>query len=652
MQRPVWTPSPERVATANLTRFIATVNERWKLAIDDYAGLHAFSVEQPERFWLAVWDFCGVRSEQRGERVLEDGDRMPGARWFPQARLNFAENLLWRDDDATAVIGLSEDGSRRVLTFAELRGLVGRLAHAMRESGVGVGDRVAGFIPNVPEAVAAMLAAASIGAVWSCCSPELGVDAVVDRLGQIAPVLLVTADGYRYGGRTFPLLDKAAAIAGRISSIRKTVVVPVLASEPALASLGDACTFGQFIAPYDAGPIAFAHLPFDHPVFVLFSSGTTGRAKCIIHGAGGAILENLKAHALQYDVRPGDCVYWWTATGWVVWNFMIFALGRGAGIVLYDGSPTYPTTDAILRHAAAERATFVRLTPGYVDLLAKAGRTPARSLDFRALRTMIVASSPFGASGYDYLYENVKRDIHLASPSGGTDPLASLVSANPIGSVFAGEIQAAALGLATRVFDDAGNAVVGKAGELVVCRPFPSLPIGFFGDPGGERFRDTYFRPYANVWRHGDWAQMTERGGFVIFGRSDATLNARGIRIGTAEIYHQLAGMPEIVASVAVAQDWEGDTRVVLFVQLPPQIRLDRALDEGIRARLRENLSPRHVPARIIAVPDIPRTTTGKVSEIAVHSAIHGRPVRNRDALANPESLAHFAPQRLPEIAL
>jgi acetoacetyl-CoA synthetase len=651
MERPVWNPSPERVAAANLTRFIATVNERWKLGIDDYAGLHAFSVEQPERFWLAVWDFCGVRSEQRGERVLEDGDRMPGARWFPQARLNFAENLLWRDDDATAVIGLSEDGGRRVLTFPELRALVSRLARAMRESGVGVGDRVAGYTPNIPEAVAAMLAAASIGAIWSCCSPELGVEAVVDRLEQIAPALLVTADGYRYGGRTFPLLDKAAAIAGRISSIRRTVVVPVLASEPGLALLGDACTFGQFIAPYGATPIAFARLPFDHPVFVLFSSGTTGRAKCIVHGAGGAILENLKAHALQFDVKPDDCVYWWTATGWVVWNFMIFALGRGASIVLYDGSPTYPTTDAILRHAAAERATFVRLTPGYVDLLTKAQCTPSRTLDFGALRTMIVASSPFGASGYDYIHENVKRDVHLASPSGGTDPLASLVSANPVGPVFAGEIQAAALGLATRVFDEAGNSVVGKAGELVVCRPFPSLPIGFFGDPGGERFRDTYFRPYPNVWRHGDWAQMTERGGFVIFGRSDATLNARGIRIGTAEIYHQLAGMPEIVASVAVAQDWEGDTRVVLFVQLPPEIHLDQALDEGIRARIRENLSPRHVPARIVAVPDIPRTTTGKVSEIAVHSAIHGRPVRNRDALANPESLEHFAPQQLPGIA-
>lgn len=651
MRQFVWTPSPARIATANVTRFITTVNERWNLAIDDYAGLHAFSVDEPERFWLAAWDFCGVKAEHRGERVLEDANRMPGARWFPEARLNFAENLLWRDDGAIAVIGLGEDGSRRVLTFAELRALVGRVGRAMRESGVGVGDRVAGFVPNVPETVVAMLATASIGATWSCCSPELGVDAVVDRLQQIAPTLLVTADGYRYGGRPFALLDKAAALGARIPSIRKTIVVPLLAPEPSLATLADACTFDQFIAPYSACRIEFAKVPFDHPVFILFSSGTTGPPKCIVHGTGGALLENLKAQALQFDVKQDDCVYWWTATGWVVWNFMVFALGRGASIVLYDGSPTYPTTDAILRHAAAERATFVRLTPGYVDLLAKAGCTPSRSLDFDALRTMIVASSPFGVTGYDYIYENVKRDVHLASPSGGTDPLASLVSANPIGSVFAGEIQAAALGLATCVFDEAGNRVVGKGGELVVCKPFPSMPLGFVGDPGGERFRETYFRRYPNVWRHGDWAQMTGRGGFIIFGRSDATLNARGVRMGTAEIYHQLAAMPEIVASVAVAQDWDGDTRVVLFVQLRAKSALDAAMIERIRARIRDGLSPRHVPAQIIAVPDIPRTTTGKVSEFAVHSAIHGRPVRNREALANPDSLDYFALQKLPELA-
>ena len=651
MPRPVWTPSPQRVAAANLTRFIAMVNERWNLGIADYAELHAFSIDQPERFWLAVWDFCGIRAERRGERVLEHGERMPGARWFPDARLNFAENLLWRDDGAPAVIGLCEDGGRRTLTFAELRALVARLARAMRASGVGVGDRVAGFVPNVPETVAAMLATTSIGAIWSCCSPELGVDAVVDRLEQTAPALLLTADGYRYGGRSYPLIEKVTAIAERLPSVRKIVVAQVLADAPALASLAEACTFDDFVAAYASGDIEFARLPFDHPVFILFSSGTTGRSKCILHGAGGAVLENLKAQALQFDVNAGDCVYWWTATGWVVWNFMVFALGRGASIVLYDGSPTYPVTDVILRHAATERATFVRLTPGYVDLLAKAGCTPSRDLDFGSLRTMIVASSPFGESGYDYLYGNVKRDLHLASPSGGTDPLASLVSANPIGPVYAGEIQAAALGLATRVFDDAGNAQIGKAGELVVCKPFPSLPLGFFGDAGGERFRDTYFGTYPNVWRHGDWAQVTERGGFVIFGRSDATLNARGVRIGTAEIYHQLAAIPEIVASVAVAQDWEGDTRVVLFVQLRPGMALDTPLVEQIRARIRGNLSPRHVPSRIVAVPDIPRTTTGKVSELAVHSAIHGRPVRNRDALANPGSLDHFAPSNLPELA-
>lgn len=650
-EQPIWTPSAERVAAANLTRFIAEINQRWNRAISSYAELHTFSVEEPERFWIAVWDFCGVISEHRGECVVEHFNRMPGARWFPEARLNFARNLLWRSDDEPALIGLREDGTRQVVTFAGLRQIVSRLAQAMRAAGIGVGDRVAGVVPNVPETVAAMLAATSIGAIWSSCAPEFGAGATVDRLSQVEPKLLITSDGYFHGGVQYNVLEKVATIVAAIPSIAKTVVVPVLTPQPNLSSMPGAVLLEDFVAPYVAGEIVYESLPFDHPVFILFSSGTTGAPKCVLHSAGGALIENLKALALQFDVKAGDRVYWWSTTAWVVWNLMVFALGRGASIVLYDGSPFYPSTDAILRHAADEHVTFVRLTPKYVEQLAKSDIDPSRVLDFSALRTMIVSSSPFGAEGYYYIHVKLKRDLHLASPAGGTDPLGSLVSGNPIGPVWPGEIQARALGFKTEVFDPAGNAIVGKPGELVVSCPFPSMPLGFWGDPTGERFRATYFSHFPNVWRHGDWAQINERGGVFIFGRSDATLNARGIRIGTAELYNQVENIAEVSASVAVAQEWEGDTRIVLFVQMVSGTLFDEALADRIRQRIRENLSPRHVPARILAVPEIPLTITGKVSELAVQSAIHGRTVGNRDTLANPQALAHFAPEHLPELA-
>ncbi len=649
--QPIWTPSPERIAGANLTRFIAEVNRRWNLSLSTYAELHTFSVEQPESFWTSVWDFCGIIAEHRGGRVVEHYDSMPGARWFREARLNFARNLLWRDDDEPAVIGLREDGKREVLSFAELRQLVSRFAQAMRAAGIGVGDVVAGVLPNVPETVAAMLAATSIGAIWSCCAPEFGVDATVDRISQVTPKLLIAGDGYFYGGSSFNVLEKMASIVARIPSIVATVVVPVLARQPDISRIGNAVLLGDFLAPFTAGEIRYESLPFEHPVFILFSSGTTGKPKCVLHGAGGTLIENLKALALHFDVRTGDRVYWWSTTGWVVWNLMVFALGRGASIVLYDGSPFYPATDTILRHAAAEKATFVRLTPKYVDQLSKANLDLRGTLDLSSLRTMIVSSSPFGADGYEYIYGKVKRDLHLASPAGGTDPLGSLVSGNPIGPVYPGEIQVRALGFKTEVFDQSGHAIIGKPGELVVSRPFPSMPLGFWGDTSGERYHATYFGHFPNVWRHGDWAQINERGGVVIFGRSDATLNARGIRIGTAEIYNQMGELSEIAESVAVAQEWEGDTRIVLFVQMTNGITFDEACADRIRQRIRDNVSPRHVPARIFAVPEIPLTITGKVSELAVQSAIHGRLVANRDTLANPHALVHFAPERLSELA-
>jgi acetoacetyl-CoA synthetase len=650
MMTPIWEPSEERMAHSEMAAFIAEVNRRWKKDIIDYAGLHRFSVEEPERFWIAVWDYCGVIAEERGDIVLADGDRMPGATWFPQARLNFSQNLLRRRDDETAIVALAEDGSRRTLTFAELYDLVSRIAQAFTASGIEAGDRVAAYIPNIPEAVAAMLAAASIGAIWSCCAPEFGVAAAVDRIGQVTPKLLLTADGYFYGGKKFDLTERISEISRLIPSIKSVVVVGSHESRPAIATIPLAQHFADFIEPFQKRDIPFPSLPFNHPVFILFSSGTTGAPKCILHGAGGILLENLKSMTLQFDVKRGDCVYWWTTTGWVVWNLMIFALSRGARIVLYDGSPFHPSLDAIFRHTSNERATFIRLTPKYVETLMNSGFAPGEDFDFSALRTIIVSSSPFGADGYGYIYDNIKRDVHLGSPSGGTDPLGSLVSANPISPVWSGEIQGPALGFKIEIYNEAGQPVEDGAGELVVTQPFPSMPIAFWDDPKGGKYHDAYFSRYMNVWRHGDWAKITSRGGVVIFGRSDATLNARGIRIGTAEIYRQLSAIVEIAQSVAVSQEWKGDTRIVLFVTLREGDRLDTALADRIRRQIRENLSPRHVPEKIIAVPEIPLTFTGKISEAAVRDAIRGQTLVKEGSLANPQALRYFRPDATPEL--
>ena len=532
--RPIWQPSPERIADSEMTSFIAAVNQRHGTQIHDYAALHRFSVEEPELFWVAIWDFFGIIAQERGDAVLADGGNMPTARWFPKARLNFAQNMLRRRDNEAAIIALREDGARRTLSFTELYDLVSRIAQAMTAHGIVAGDRVAGYMPNIPETVAGMIAAASIGAIWLCCAPEFGVAATVDRIGQVEPKLLLTADGYLYGGRRFDIREKVAEIVRAVPSLETVVVVENMEPLPAVDAIPFGVRFADFIAPFAKCEIAFTSFPFNHPVFILFSSGTTGAPKCILHGAGGILLENLKSLGLQFDVKSDDRVYWWTTTGWVVWNLMVFSLARGASIVLYDGSPFYPTEDAILRHTAEERATFIRLTPKYVETLMKSGIVPAETLDFSALRTMIVSSSPFGADGYDYIYQSVKRDIHLGSPSGGTDPLGSLVSANPIGPVWPGEIQGPALGFNIEIFDELGHAVKDGAGELVVSGPFPSMPIGFWNDPDGSKFHNAYFNHFPNVWRHGDWARRTEHGGVVIFGRSDATLNARGIRIGTA----------------------------------------------------------------------------------------------------------------------
>ncbi len=641
--RPIWTPSPERVAEANLTRFLALVNERFAARVTDYDTLWRWSVDRPEPFWTAVWDFCGVQAEARGSRVLVDGDRMPGARFFPDARLSFSENLLRRRDEGPALVFRGEDAARRTLTWRDLHGLVSRLRQALLEAGVGPGDRVAGFVANLPETVAAMLAAASIGAVWSSCSPDFGTAGVLDRFGQIEPVVLFASDRYRYAGKWHDCLGRVAEIAAALPGLRRVIVLPYDGVAEETGGIAGARTLAQAIAPFSAQEILHAQLPFGHPLYVMYSSGTTGKPKCIVHSAGGTLLQQLKEHVLHCDVRPGDRVFYFTTCGWMMWNWLVASLGAGATVLLYDGSPFHPTPDTVFDFAASERMTLLGTSAKYIDACRKAGLEPRRSHDLGSLRLVTSTGSPLAPEGFDWVHASVKPDVQLASISGGTDILSCFVLGNPLAPVYRGEIQCRGLGMAVDAFGDDGRPVRGRRGELVCTRPFPSLPLGFWNDPGGERYRNAYFARFPGVWCHGDWVEITPRGGVVIYGRSDAVLNPGGVRIGTAEIYRQVEQIDEVEESIAVGQDWEGDVRVVLFVRLRPGLELDDALRERIRGRIRLHCSPRHVPAKILQVADIPRTRSGKIVELAVRDVVHGRPVTNREALSNPEALDLFA---------
>jgi acetoacetyl-CoA synthetase len=639
MDQPVWIPSRERIASSRLAAFMARVEREWSVRVSDYAALHRFSVSEPEKFWGSVWDFCGIVAACRGSTVVEHPERMPGARWFPHARLNFAENLLRRRDGGDALVYLREDTAPERMSFRALYDEVSRLAQALSAAGVGPGDRVAAYLPNAPETVVAMLATTSIGAVWCACSPELGVQAAADRLGQVDPAVLFVAHGYRYGGRYYDTRDKSRALADRIAASRVNVVLPAGEGHTRAGDLPSGVSYVDFIAAFPAREIDFVQFPFDHPAFILFSSGTTGVPKCIVHGAGGALLENLNGHVLHFDVRAGDRIFWWTSSGWVVWNIMTVALAAGATLLLYDGSPFHPSPEVLWDYAAREKVTFMRLTPKYIETIAKAGLAPRDTHDLGALRCITVGGAPFGASGYAYLYEKVKADMQVASPAGGTDPFAALVSGHSTAPVWPGEIQCPALGIAVAVFGEDGRPLDAEAGELVCTRSFPSMPVGLWNDPQGSRFRESYFARFPGVWSQGDWAAMTPRGGVVIYGRSDATLKVRGVRIGTAEIHRQLERLPEVADSAAVA--WRGgdEEQIVLFVQTRAGTRLDAALAARIRSELRTHASPRHVPDLIVELPDLPRTITGKVSEAAIREALHGREVANRESLANPQAL-------------
>jgi acetoacetyl-CoA synthetase len=638
----LWQPSPQRKAAAVVTAFIDRVNLRHRLRIDDMEALWQWSVDDPRAFWREVWEFCGVVAPPPGPEVVDEPARMPGARWFPAARLNFAENLLRRQDGGDAIVFWGEDKVKRRLSHAQLYTLVSKLAEAMLAMGVRVGDRVAGFLPNLPEAIAGMLAAASIGAVWSSASPDFGVQGVLDRFGQIAPKLLIAADGYWYNGRAYDGRGKLAAIAAGLPSVEKVVVVSYLAEVPDLADIPRAVTLEAFIVPYFGGRIAFNRLPFDHPLYIMFSSGTTGVPKCILHSAGGTLIQHLKEHQLHSDISPNDRVFYFTTCGWMMWNWLASALASGATLLLYDGSPSLAGGAIIFDYADAEGMTFLGISAKWIDAIAKAGLRPIDSHKLTALRTIASTGSVLAPESFDYVYDAIKADVCLSSISGGTDIVSCFMLGNPIGPVWRGEIQTRGLGLRVEVFDAAGHAVRGQKGELVCTMSFPSMPIGFWNDPTGERYRNAYFAKFPDVWTHGDWVELTPHGGIIVYGRSDATLNPGGVRIGTAEIYRQVETIPEVAEALVIGQDWQHDVRVVLFVRLRDGLKLDEPMVQRIKTRIRDNTTPRHVPAKVVQVADIPRTRSGKIVELAVRDVVHGRAVANKEALSNPEALDQF----------
>jgi acetoacetyl-CoA synthetase len=621
MDAPLWTPSPERIARANLTRFGQG---------RPYAALYEWSITKPLEFWDAMWDFGGMVGS-KGSRIAVDMDRMPGARFFPDATLNFAENVLREGSvpsDRPAIAFTAETGPARTMSWGALRVESAAFAAALKAAGIQPGDRVAAYLPNTPEAIAAVLGAAAVGAVWSSCSPDFGVQGVLDRFGQITPRVLIAADSYVYGGKTFDQRAKIAAVLKQLPTVERTVIGTV--------------GWEAFVGPHRGAEPAFTQLPFDHPLYILYSSGTTGVPKCIVHGAGGTLIQHLKEHQLHCDIRPGDRVFYFTTLGWMMWNWLVTALASGATILLYDGSPFHPNGNTLFTFADETQMTLFGTSAKFIDAVAKAGLRPRETHALESVRTMTSTGSPLAPEAFDFVYEHVKRDIHLASISGGTDIVSCFVGGNPIGPVWRGEIQGRALGMKVEVRDDDGRPVKQQKGELVCSMPFPSMPVGFWNDPDGRKYHAAYFERFPGVWTHGDYCELTAHDGVIIYGRSDAVLNPGGVRIGTSEIYRQVEQFPEVLESLVIGQQWDGDERIVLFVKLRDDLALDEPLVERIRGHIRRNTTPRHVPARIVQVTEVPRTKSGKIVELAVRDVVHGREVRNREALANPEALDQF----------
>ncbi len=643
MAKLLWKPSEDRINRSNMHRFMNMVNEKYKKTFAEYNHLYQWSIENIPDFWALMWDFARIKASKPYNRVVDDPSRMLGVNWFSGARLNFAENLLRFKDDRTAIIFKGEARDSIKITYAELYDETARIADAMKKIGVTVGDRVVGFMPNMPETVIAMLAATSLGAVWSSCSPDFGIKGVLDRFGQIKPKILFTANGYSFMGRPFDSLERISSILKQLPSVEKVVVVPYTENDPDIKGIDHAVLYRDFRSAESKPILDFRQLPFDHPLYIMYSSGTTGLPKCMVQSIGGILIHHMKEHLLHTDLKREDTIFYFTTCGWMMWNWLVSSLAVGATLVLFDGNPFYPDTGALWKMAQDEKITIFGTSAGYIEALRNTDFKPGEAYDLSSLRTVLSTGSPLSVEGFEYIYHAVKPDVQLSSISGGTDLNGCFAIGNPMGSVYAGELQCRALGMKVEAFNEDGKSVVNQQGELVCTAPFPSMPIYFWDDPDGKKYRAAYFERYPNVWTHGDYIEINDRGGVIIFGRSDATLNPGGVRIGTAEIYRQIEQIEEIEDSIVVGQDWKNNTRVILFVKLAQGVMLTEALKAKIRTFIRTNASPRHVPAKILAVPDIPYTLNMKKVELAVKKVIHNKPVLNKDALKNPEALDYYA---------
>ncbi|MCX6015805.1 MAG: acetoacetate--CoA ligase [Chloroflexales bacterium] len=640
MSTVLWTPSEARRINSLLWQFM---RHAYPQSNGDYHALWRWSLDRPAEFWRNVWQFTGMIGSPVGDVIVDDVTRMPGTQWFSNVIMNYAQNLLHRRDDGDAIVFWGEDQVTQRLSFAQLHDQVSLAQQSLLAAGVGVGDRVAGYLPNLPAAVIWMLAAASLGAIWSSASPDFGVSGVLDRFGQITPRVLIAVDGYYYAGVWHDCIAKLQEIVPQLPSVQRVIVVPYHGEiRGTIATIPRTVSWADAVAAFLPRECTFIQLSFAHPLFIMYSSGTTGVPKCIVHSAGGTLIQHRKEHQLQSDIHPNDRVFYFTTCGWMMWNWLVSALASGATIMLYDGNPSVRDGTILFDYIDAEQITLFGTSAKWIDACAKMKLSPINTHTLNSVRTICATGSVLVPDSFDYVYQHIKSDVQLASISGGTDIISCFMLGNPFGPVYRGEIQAPGLGMALAVFDEQGQPIYGQKGELVCTHAFPSMPIGFWGDPEGSAYQSAYFEKYPGVWCHGDWVELTPHGGIIVYGRSDATLNPGGVRIGTAEIYGQLAYVDAVLEGVVIGQDWHGDVRVVLFVRLRPGIILDDALRQVIKTRVRHHTTPRHVPAVIVQVEDIPRTKSGKIVELAVRAVVHGEPVKNREALANPEALEQF----------